>query len=160
MFNFGIISLAISYLIGTYIPAGLTDKAGWGYEFLFSANIVASYIALLVYRLFISRFFPNQRHMKVEIYSEKINDIAALLNKKGYHREIAEIKVEVYNKTKPLFKIETICNITELDLISSVARAIDSKCFIVCISVNSIDGYMLEKRYGDDPLNTHGPKTI
>jgi uncharacterized membrane-anchored protein YitT (DUF2179 family) len=65
----------IGAIVGSYISAGLVDPQGFSFAFLLSANLVASFLSILVFGLLLNRFFPLHRVVKVEIMSDRLLDI-------------------------------------------------------------------------------------
>jgi uncharacterized membrane-anchored protein YitT (DUF2179 family) len=62
-------------IIGSYISAGIVDPQGFSFPFLLSANLVASFLSVVIFGLLLNRIFPMHRIVKVEIISDRLMDI-------------------------------------------------------------------------------------
>jgi uncharacterized membrane-anchored protein YitT (DUF2179 family) len=62
-------------IIGSYISAGLVDPQGFSFPFLLSANLIASFLSIVIFGLLLNRIFPLHRMVKVEILSEHLMNI-------------------------------------------------------------------------------------
>jgi uncharacterized membrane-anchored protein YitT (DUF2179 family) len=67
--------MLIGSIIGSYISAGLVDPQGFAFPFFLSANLVTSFVSVVIFGLLINRFFPLHRIVKVEIISEHLMKI-------------------------------------------------------------------------------------
>jgi uncharacterized membrane-anchored protein YitT (DUF2179 family) len=64
--------MLVGSIIGSYISAGLVNPQGFSFPFLLSANLVASFLSVVIFGLLLNRFFPLHRMVKVEIISEHL----------------------------------------------------------------------------------------
>jgi uncharacterized membrane-anchored protein YitT (DUF2179 family) len=67
--------MIIGSIIGSYISAGIVNPQGFSFPFLLSANLVASFLSVVIFGLLLNRIYPMHRIVKVEIISERIMDI-------------------------------------------------------------------------------------
>jgi uncharacterized membrane-anchored protein YitT (DUF2179 family) len=58
--------------VGSYVSAGLVDSQGFSFAFFLSANLVASFLSVLMFGLLLNKFFPMHKMVRVEIISEEL----------------------------------------------------------------------------------------
>jgi uncharacterized membrane-anchored protein YitT (DUF2179 family) len=67
--------MVVGSIIGSYISAGLVNVQGYNFPFFLSANLVASFLSVVIFGLLLNRIFPLHRIVKVEIISEHLMNI-------------------------------------------------------------------------------------
>jgi uncharacterized membrane-anchored protein YitT (DUF2179 family) len=76
--------LFFGFIIGSYLSCGIMNSQGFAFPFFFSANLIASFLSVVVFGLLLNKFFPIQRIVKVEIISERIMGIRDELFKSNF----------------------------------------------------------------------------
>jgi uncharacterized membrane-anchored protein YitT (DUF2179 family) len=67
--------MVVGSTIGSYISTGLIDPQGFSFPFFLSANLVASFLSVVIFGLLLNRIFPLHRIVKVEIISDRLMEV-------------------------------------------------------------------------------------
>jgi uncharacterized membrane-anchored protein YitT (DUF2179 family) len=62
--------MIIGSVIGSYVSAGIVNSQGFNFAFFLSANLVASFLSVLMFGILLNKFFPMHKIVKVEIISD------------------------------------------------------------------------------------------
>jgi uncharacterized membrane-anchored protein YitT (DUF2179 family) len=67
--------LFIGFVIGSYVSGGIVDSQGFAFPFFLSANLIASFLYVVLFGILINHLYPLHKFVKVEIISEKLYEI-------------------------------------------------------------------------------------
>jgi uncharacterized membrane-anchored protein YitT (DUF2179 family) len=138
VFNFA--TTFIGCALGSYIPAGLTNSAGWNYQFLFSTNTVSSFYASIILVSVLGIFFPTSKYMKVEVFSQKNEEINKKLIDINYAHSGTFYSVQGARRKQEFKSYVTFCTMVELSKIVEIARTVDPSAFMIVTKIAHIDG--------------------
>lgn len=134
-------SMLTGVIIGSYIPAGVAvSEHCWNIEWFFSANLVSSIIAVFVFKTVLSRLYPSSQQCKVEIYTDKVEEVIDNLKKSCYNRSLSSSRIKgSYSKSERAV-LWTVCFYNELPRLIYHIREEDPNCLITAVLVRDIDG--------------------
>lgn len=142
-------AMFIAVIIGNWIPAGIVNNAAWNWEFLFSANLIASICSMIIYGLVLNKFYPINALLKIEIYTKFTAEVINYLLKNNYpHKVDLAETVRVTSKEKKL-KLITICTYMESHSLIKTIRQVDKTAAISCYKIEIFSGEIKSFRIGD-----------
>lgn len=157
---FNVISLLVGVTIGSFfcwlikaqtpeysakINFDLTTILGT----LFSPNLIASILGSIVSGILFNYYFPRNKVIKVQIYSEKANEIALTLisSNWNYSLLLSNSKDDLLNSQNSKLSLETICLYINIPTLISTIRSIDSEGLITIYSTFGFDGELPTTSY-------------
>lgn len=146
--NLGCVILAS--VLGCYIPAALEIKECSGYQFFFSANLINTIVSLLVFTLFFRKFYPRNKKYRVEIISNKVNDIKSTLYKQHYVHASSLSKFTGGYKSKQIPSMMTICSTLELPLLLDIINTIDKNAIVDVTDIKYFQGSFASRLMGSE----------
>lgn len=158
---FQIISLFFGTLFGAYL-SGVFIYAPYyaGWQYILSANLVASFIWIFANSFIINKLFPSQKIVKIEVFTQKAKEIISELKKYNYSHPTTIINsIGGYSGMQNNI-LTTVLPLFEVSSFVKVIRTIDDKCLISTINVDDCDGNIsLQKHKSIEktPI-THGRK--
>ena len=144
---FNSISLSIGVILGSFVCWLLMAENNQKsvnniLEAFFSPNLIASLLVTGLSGLIYNYFFPRNKIIKVQLYSEKAEDVALSLIEKHWTYKMAISN----NKSNNLYgssnskTLETICSYIDLPILMSNIREIDPIGLITIFSIFGVDG--------------------
>lgn len=130
---------SIIYIIGTYIPGGISSSLCWRYEWFFSANLFASLLSILSGKIVMSIFYPNDKLTRIDIYSNKGQEIINIFTQRNYHHTFITIDGIVGNNKKLTSMLLTVCLHSELSNVIRLIRLVDPECPIFAYMIKEIN---------------------
>ena len=140
LFIINTLSMLVGSLFGSYFSAGIIYSECWNWQFLISANFVSSLFNTFLFSFLLSRLFPLNQSVKVEIYSSKIEDIRIHLYEDQYIHAGTIIQAQGAYSLKKTSILTTICMMPELPKLIAHVRDIDENSLITVYKVSDIDG--------------------
>ncbi len=134
------ISMVIGATTGSYFSGAIINPECWSWEFFFSANLFASFLSIIIFGMFLNRFFPLNKNVRVEIFSNNIKQIREYLYSHQYTHPLTIYKTIGGYSLQDHEMLVTICMYIELPKLVNHIRDIDQKCLIVATKVDDIDG--------------------
>lgn len=134
--------------IGSYISAGLINPICFGWQFFLSANLVSSFICVIVFGLVLNVIFPRHKMVKIEVHSLKINEIRKHLLDVNYVHTTTILDVTGGYSMTPKKMMVTISMYIEMPTIVNHIRMIDKDCLIVIYPIIDLDGKMSIQKQG------------
>ncbi|WP_029513400.1 DUF2179 domain-containing protein [Mycoplasmopsis primatum] len=137
-----IISLFFSNLIGTYIPAGLSEGY-WDIEYFFNASFASSFLLILVNGVVVDVLFPKYKMVKIEIYTSKANEILEkifALKDKRFAVTIANFQGGYSKETQQVLIINTMY--IESTAALKIVNEIDPDAMICMFDINKMKGHV------------------
>lgn len=136
-----IVSLTFAVVLGSYVSGGiLAPEDCWNFQWFFSANLIASYFCVLVFKLTINWLFPANKTIRVDAYTSKKAQIVERLKKANYVHSSTCIKgVGTYSGNEQTI-FQTICMYPELPRVIKYIREVDPTCLISASVVKELDG--------------------
>lgn len=116
---------------------------------LFSPNLVASVLGAVISGILYDYYFPRNKVIKVQIYSEKVSEIAMSLNASNWNYKLmlTQPKEDVLLEKQANFSLETICLYIDIPLLISTIRSIDNEGLITIYSTFGFDGELPTSSY-------------
>lgn len=144
---FNSISLSIGVILGSFVcwllKAENEQKSVNNIlEAFFSPNLIASLLATGLAGLIYNYFFPRNKIIKLQLYSEKAEEVALSLIEKHWTHKMAISN----NNSNSLYgsssskTLETICSYIDLPILMSNIREIDPIGLITILSIFGVDG--------------------
>lgn len=158
---FHIISLLLSNFIGTYIPASISYPSSvtkinpWNVELFFNVSFTSSFFMILVNGLIVDILFPKYKLVKLEIYTNKVEEILENL----YSLEHKKFAISI-NQLKGGFRKNTqnvlIINTLYIDAVTAVeiVGKIDHDAMIYIYDIKKMLGHM----YISNQINSNNKK--
>lgn len=134
------ISMVIGATLGSYLSGGLIDSRCYNWQFFFSANIFASFLSIIIFGIFLSRFFPLNKNVKIEVYTDKIKEVRNYLYDHKYTHALTIYKTTGGYSLHDHYMIQTVAMNIELPRIVKFIRDVDPKCLIIATKLDDIDG--------------------
>ncbi|MDE7221659.1 MAG: YitT family protein, partial [Ureaplasma sp.] len=126
-------------------------KTGLAIEAFFSPNLISSIIGSVISGLLYNYYFPRNKVVKVQIYSEKINEIAISLKSSEWNYKIAINSSDnstLNNESLSSYRsLETICFYIDIQILISIMRSIDTQGLITIYSTFGFDGELPTSTY-------------
>lgn len=157
---FNVISLLVGVTIGSFfcwlIKAGTPEYASKiNFDIttilstLFSPNLIASILGSIVSGILFNYYFPRNKVIKVQIYSEKASEIALTLisSNWNYSLLLSNNKDDILNSQNSKLSLETICLYINIPTLISTIRSIDSEGLITIYSTFGFDGELPTSSY-------------
>ncbi|WP_391591900.1 YitT family protein, DUF2179 domain-containing protein [[Mycoplasma] cavipharyngis] len=151
---FNTVSLFIGTFIGSYIAASLANVdpinrpySPWGFELLFSPNLIVSALGAVIAGIVIDRVFPKNKMVKIKIYSNHTTKIVTALFESDYSHSFTYHRAIGAFNAQETTTVETICHYIEIPTVIKKINQIDPKAFVTVTQINQIIGTMnvLEK---------------
>ena len=140
VFYFNLISVIISVIIGSFIPAGL--QSGFNFNIFFSQNLVVSLAMIIVTFWTYNSLFPKEKIISTKIYGHEILDIVNFLNSKNFTHSMTINKSFGGYSGKDNYNLEIVCQYLELPQLLSDIRKVSSDALVIITIVKGIDGRM------------------
>jgi uncharacterized membrane-anchored protein YitT (DUF2179 family) len=135
--------LLMGFVLGNYVSGGLVCPTyGWRFEFFFSANLVSSFIAILINGLLLNSLFPINKFAKIEIISTKIHAIKSKLLSNKFNHAISIAKNIGAKSNKDVDVMWTVCTYIEIPKLIDYIRKIDSHAMVIVGNVTAVDGQL------------------
>ena len=138
---FQIVALFIGTMFGAYL-SGVVIYAPYyaGWQYIFSANLVASFIWIFANSFILNRLFPSHKIVKIEVFTQNVREIVNELKKYNYNHPTTIVNsTGGYSGMKNNILI-TVLPLFEVSSYIKVIRTVDSKCLISTIFVDGCDG--------------------
>ncbi len=128
----------------TIVKQGIKGNPYLGWQYLISANLVASFVWVLCHGALIDRFFPWQKMIRVEIFCSKasVAKIRNGLKKCNYTHPLTISECKGGYSGKEVDSIISVMQFVELPEFIQIVRHFDTKCMISTSRVSDIDGYI------------------
>lgn len=111
-------------------------------EAFFSPNLISSLLATGLSGLIYNYYFPRNKIIKLQLYSEKVEEVTlSLIEKHWTHKMVIS-----NNDSNSLYgssnskTLETICSYIDLPILMSNIREIDPTGLIIILSIFGVDG--------------------
>lgn len=116
---------------------------------LFSPNLIASIVGSIVSGILYNYYFPRNKVIKVQVYSEKTSEIALTLaaSNWNYNLLLSSNKDDVLTNKNSNLSLETICLYIDIPILISAIRSIDSEGLITIYSTFGFDGELPTSSY-------------
>lgn len=155
---FNVMSLAIGVTLGSFVCWILEYQrlhneisTKLAIEAFFSPNLIASIIGSVISGLLYNYYFPRNKVVKVQIYSEKINEIAISLKSSEWNYKIAINSSDnsaLNNESSSSYRsLETVCFYIDIQILISIMRSIDTQGLITIYSTFGFDGELPTSSY-------------
>lgn len=127
--------------LGCYVSGILINPNYYsGWQYFFSANMVASFIWVLVNTVFLSKLFPSRKLIRIEVFTQDARTLANTLKQYNYtHPTTVVESIGGYSGNKNSILI-TIIPLFEISTFVQVIRLIDKRCLISTLAVDDCDG--------------------
>ena len=107
----------------------------------FIVRLVATFVYLIVYTFILNKYYPKYKKVRIEIYSNKIEEICEHLKLTGYvHSYNVFYGISGYNH-RQFGKIETIDLYLEKDLIFEELKKVDKDAWICTSNIHDLNGH-------------------
>ena len=107
----------------------------------FIVRLVATFVYLIVYTFILNKYYPKYKKVRIEIYSNKIEEIFEHLKLTGYiHSYNVFYGISGYNH-RQFGKIETIALYLEKDLIFEELKKVDKDAWICTSNIHDLNGH-------------------
>ena len=118
-------------------------------EAFFSPNLVASVLGSIISGLIYNYFFPRSKIVKVQIYSQKAQDIAFSLIEKDWNYKIiiSQTTTDTLGGSSSNKSLETVCSYIDLPTLISNIRDVDSEGLVTIYSTFGVDGELPTTSY-------------
>lgn len=152
-----IVSLTIGVILGSFIcwmlkavnDTNITLNVTTILEAFFSPNLVASVLGATITGIIYNYFFPRNKVIKVQVYSEKVDEVAFELisNNWNYKLLLTKDKENILSDKNMSKSLETICFYIDIPTLISTIRSIDSDGLITIYSTFGFDGELPTSSY-------------
>lgn len=143
----GILFLFTGTIIGSYIPNIMSDKPILGHsnskydiDLILSPNFVVSLIGMFFQMFIISKIYPRDKKIKVEIVTNLSEILSKTIIDSGYNHAFTITKVVGGYTNKEKFQISSICSYYESAKLVSLIIEKDPDCFISYTDIKGILG--------------------
>jgi len=144
------IGLVLGVFIGTYCSglvvgakstvAGVSAATFAGVPYLISGNLIGSLVWVVIFTLCVDKFFPWKKFVKVEIISQKCDEINKHLFDIGYQHPSTVLNASGgYSKAAVGVDV-FVCQVVEAHKLVSHIREVDPNSTITCTIVDGLDG--------------------
>lgn len=117
-------------------------------EALFSPNLVASIVGAVLAGVIYNYYFPRNKVIKVQIYSEKASEIAIALTAADWNYKLLWTQEDnVLSNQSINHSLETICFYIDIPILISTIRSIDTEGLITIYSTFGFDGELPTSSY-------------
>lgn len=118
-------------------------------EAFFSPNLIASVLGSILSGMIYNYFFPRSKIVKVQIYSEKAQDIAFSLIEKDWNYKliVSQNTSDSLGGSSANKSLETVCSYIDLPILVSNIRDVDSDGLITIYSTFGVDGELPTTSY-------------
>lgn len=155
-------AMFVGILLGSYVSAGLSSHdttpvvalgkpesyvSYWGWQYIFTANLFASLMWVVINGLIMDKLFPWHKMICVRIYSRKYKEINEYLFGIGYTHPITLIKSKGGSSGIEGYLLETVCLTIEFNKLVRIAKEVDPNCFISSNYVVGASGKLSVQRY-------------
>ncbi|MGP1451648.1 MAG: DUF2179 domain-containing protein [Metamycoplasmataceae bacterium] len=142
---FHIACLLFANTIGTYIPASISPNTpqNWEFKVFFNPNLISSLIMILLNGVIIDIIFPKYKIVKMEIFTNQIEQIRKEIYEiphKRFQMSIINTTGGFSNKEGKLIVIK--CFYTDTPDIIKIIEAYDPNAFVSIIDISKTFGYM------------------
>lgn len=122
--------------------------AGFSPSFLFSANLVASFLSVVLFGILLNSFFPLNKAVKIEIISDKTEQIKEHLYKHNYTHSlsISQHKGAYSQLSKTV--LWTVCLYIETPKLFTLIKEIDPEALTIGTPIDDISGKFKIYRQG------------
>lgn len=156
---FNVISLVIGVILGSFVCWLIKSPTQENLELnptnileaLFSPNLIASVLGTIISGLMYNYYFPRNKVIKVQIYSDKTSEIrqSLLATDWNYKLVISQSNQEVLNYLGENINnsLETICFYIDIPTLISTIRSIDNECLITIFATFGFDGELPTSSY-------------
>lgn len=134
------VSMVIGSTMGSYLSAGIIDNNCYSWQFFFSANLFASYLSIIIFGFTLNKYFPLNKNVKVEIFSDSQTEIRNYLYQNNYTHPLSIFDNTGGYSLRQHKMLMTICMYIELPKLINNIRDIDKNCLIVATIIDDIDG--------------------
>ncbi|MDR0986046.1 MAG: DUF2179 domain-containing protein [Mycoplasmataceae bacterium] len=137
------VSMFLGICMGTYGAGGIIDSSKYlGWQYFFSANLFASLVWVFLNGWLIDKWFPWHKLVRVEVYSNKVNEINDELKTIKYTHPTTLLSATGGYSNKPTKMLLSVCMIVELPELIKQIRKVDDQCLISSSYIADIDGRM------------------
>lgn len=126
--------------IGSYFSCGVLGY--WDWQLFFSANLLFSLMTIFISSTVVDMLFPWRKLVKVEINTNKIEEVKCHLLDIKYIHPTTIMDVEGGYSGMKRKVIMTICTCVELPKLIKAVRDVDMDCLISSSFINDLDGKM------------------
>lgn len=118
-------------------------------EAFFSPNLIASVLGSILSGMIYNYFFPRSKIVKVQIYSEKAQEIAFSLIEKDWNYKliVSQNTSDSLGGSSANKSLETVCSYIDLPVLVSNIRDVDSDGLITIYSTFGVDGELPTTSY-------------
>lgn len=132
--------LVIGFTMGNFISGGMVCGVAWNFEFFLSANLIASFISILINGVLLNGLFPINKFTKIEVISNKIQTIKKKLFDSKFQHSITISKNTGAYSNKDVEILWTVCTYIEIPKLINIVRSVDKKAMIIVETVRAVDG--------------------
>ena len=145
--------------LGCYVSGMLINpKIYSSWQYFFSANLVASFIWVLVNTMFVARLFPSRKLVRIEVFTQDARALANSLKQYDYtHPTTVVDSIGGYSGNKNSILI-TVIPLFEVSTFVQVIRLIDKKCLISTLAVDDCDGRITLQKHKSMSSNESAKK--
>lgn len=151
---FNVASLVIGVTLGSFvcwiIQASPEQKNATAIlEAFFSPNLIASIMASILSGLIYNYFFPKTKIVKVQVYSQKAQEVAFFLIERDWNYKIiiSQTNVDSLGGSSANKSLETVCSYINLPTLISNIREVDKDGLITIYSTFGVDGELPTTTY-------------
>ena len=127
--------------VGTYLSGIIINpEKYYGWQYLFNANFVGSFVWVFLNSLLVGKFFPSRKLVRVEIFTSDLTNILANLKKYKYTHPttiVNSIGGFLANKNNILI---TVMQLTEIPNFVHIVRLTDKNSLISVTNIDDCDG--------------------
>ncbi len=142
------ICLIIGGILGSYITGIIIcPKYYSGWQYIINANMIGSFIWILANAFFLDKLFPSQKVVKVEIFTQNVEEVVKVLKKYNFTSPSTIVgSVGGYSGVKNNI-LMTVLSLFEVPALINVVREIDKKCLITANLLVDCDGNIAIQRH-------------
>lgn len=135
------VNMFIGAILGSYISGVIINSQYYsGWQYVINANMIGSFIWVIVNAYFLNKLFPSQKVVKIETFTQHTDEIIKKLKEYNYSNPTTIISsTGGYSGMKNSI-ITTIVPLLDVSSFIKVVRLIDQKCLITAIAVDDCDG--------------------
>ncbi|WP_051675845.1 YitT family protein [Ureaplasma canigenitalium] len=142
---FNVATLILGIILGSFIPAGLSDHKFFDAQLFFSPNFVASILSSIILGVVLNIYFPQNKTLKVQLYTTKLNEVIENLRNHDYNNSIT-ISTSGQSCALKTTSLETISPYVEFPSLLRLIREVDPDGLLIIYPILQIDGTMVVRK--------------
>lgn len=148
------ISMFFGSILGNYIGqcieatsdnnVAFKDPNAWSQPnlYLFTPSLLVSLTSIVIQGFTINVFFPRFKWAKIEIFSEKMEEVLNIMRSDTHPHGISLYDITGGYSLKQRKSIVTVSLYLEIPRLLSLIRYVDAKCFVIISDIKNLDGYV------------------